>query len=337
MPLIVYIPEKFRHLAAGISTRRGERSAGELCRSGPHTTELDRGEASHLDAWSGPSSGKYCSQEPKYLFGFRGRMDERYDFLRAVRSKRYLYIRNYMPHLPYGQYLAYMFETPTTRVWKALYDAGQLRPPQSNFWEPKPPEELYDVTADPHQIHNLADRPEYATVLAEMRAALRDHILTIRDVGFLPEPEMHRRAAGTTIYEMAQDPQRYPLERIYTMAEKAARLRPGGRPRAGGRACAIRTPASAIGPSWGLLFGEERLSCRRRRSFARSTGRRVALGPNCQRLGPGPVWSRRAAAAGSAMSAGSCPGGQKRCLHGDFCCVGHRHFRCQSCSDPSCS
>jgi uncharacterized sulfatase len=223
VPLIVYIPKKFRHLAppeyqpGAVSDRLV--SFVDLA---PTLLSLI-GEKPPTWMHGRPFLGKYRSEEPKYLFGFRGRMDERYDFLRAVRSKQFLYIRNYMPHVPYGQYLAYMFETPTTRVWKALYDAGQLRAPQSNFWEPKPPEELYDVTVDPHQIHNLADRPEYATVLAEMRAALRDHILAIRDVGFLPEPEMHRRAAGTTIYEMAQDPQRYPLERIYTMAEKAAR------------------------------------------------------------------------------------------------------------------
>jgi len=223
VPLIVYIPEKFRHLAppeyrpGGVSDRLV--SFVDLA---PTLLSLI---GQKPPAWmhGKPFMGKFCAEEPKYMFGFRGRMDERIDFLRAVRSKRYLYIRNYMPHLPYGQHLAYMFETPTTRVWKALYDEGKLQPPATYFWEPKPPEELYDVTADPHQIHNLAGRPEFADVLNEMRSALREHILAVRDVGFLPEAEMHRRAAGTTIYEFAQDPERYPLERIYAMAERAAR------------------------------------------------------------------------------------------------------------------
>ena len=54
----------------------------------------------------------------RYNYGFRGRMDERYDLVRSVRDQRYIYIRNYMPHKIYGQYIDYMFQTPTTRVWK---------------------------------------------------------------------------------------------------------------------------------------------------------------------------------------------------------------------------
>jgi uncharacterized sulfatase len=223
VPLIVYIPDKFRHLAppeyrpGGVSERLV--SFVDLA---PTLLSLI---GQKPPAWmhGKPFLGKFCAEEPEYVFGFRGRMDERFDLSRAVRSKRYLYVRNYMPHLPYGQYLAYMFETPTTRVWKSLYDAGKLEPPATYFWEPKPPEELYDVTNDPHQIQNLAGRPEFAGVLNQMRSVLREHIFAVRDVGFLPEPEMHRRAAGTTIYEFAQDPKRYPLERIYAMAERAAR------------------------------------------------------------------------------------------------------------------
>ena len=31
-------------------------------------------------------------------------MDERYDMVRSVVGKRYIYIRNYMPHKLYGQH-----------------------------------------------------------------------------------------------------------------------------------------------------------------------------------------------------------------------------------------
>ena len=62
---------------------------------------------------------------------FRGRMDERQDLVRTVRDRRYIYLRQYMPHLIYGQHLNYMFLMPTTQVWKESYDQGRLTAPQT--------------------------------------------------------------------------------------------------------------------------------------------------------------------------------------------------------------
>ena len=40
------------------------------------------------------------------------------------------------------------------------------------FLKPRPKEELYDVSRDPHELRNLAEHPEYAKVLARMRGEL---------------------------------------------------------------------------------------------------------------------------------------------------------------------
>ena len=139
--------------------------------------------------------GSHEAPPQPYLFGFRDRMDERYDMARSVRDERYQYIRNYMPHRIYGQYVSYMFETPTTSVWKRLYDEGGLRPPQTYFWETKPAEELYDLRRDPHQVNNLAGSAEHESILRRLRSAQQSHSLRIRDLGFLPEAEIHSRGA----------------------------------------------------------------------------------------------------------------------------------------------
>ena len=166
--------------------------------------------------------GPFATAPPAYIFGFRGRMDERYDMVRSVRDRRYVYIRNFMPHKIYGQHIAYMFQTPTTRVWKELYDQGALSPPQTFFWETKPTEELYDLQSDPDEVHNVAGSMEHQSTLTRLRAALREHTLRIRDVGFLPEDEIHARGGTSSPYDMGHDGQQYPLESVMDVAEKAS-------------------------------------------------------------------------------------------------------------------
>lgn len=176
--------------------------------------------------------GPFATPPPKYQFGFRGRMDERYDLVRSVRNERYVYLRQYLPHLIYGQFIDFMFQTPTTRLWKQLYDEGKLQPPQTYFWQTKPFEELYDLENDPDETKNLAGSAEHRAVLEELRQANRAHLLAIRDTGFLSEAEVHRRAdaAGRTIYEFGHDPALYPLERILDMADIASLRAPGTEP-----------------------------------------------------------------------------------------------------------
>jgi hypothetical protein len=148
-------------------------------------------------------------------------MDERYDFSRAVRDKQFKYIRNYNPHRIYGQHLDYLWKMATTNAWQAAYKAGECQGPEKFFWEPKPAEELYDTKADPWEVKNLANDPAFADVLARMRTANREHLLKIRDSGFIPEGEMVAEAEGSSIYELVRDDKRYPLKRIMDIAEMA--------------------------------------------------------------------------------------------------------------------
>jgi uncharacterized sulfatase len=157
-------------------------------------------------------------------------MDERYDLVRSVRDERYVYVRNYMPHLAPGQHVSYMFETPTTRAWKRLYDAGKLTPPQSAFWQRKPPEELYDLENDRDEVRNLAGSPGHQEILARLRAAHQAWEFKIRDVDFLPEDEIHSRSKGSTPYEVGHDEGRSPLKQILLTADLASSLQPGGVP-----------------------------------------------------------------------------------------------------------
>jgi uncharacterized sulfatase len=176
-------------------------------------------------------AGPYQGEPPQFLFGERGRMDERIDLVRSVTDGRYVYLRNYFPHVSQGQRVDFQFQTPTTRIWRALFDAGKTTEAQSIFWRvPKAPEELYDLQNDRDEVVNLAASPKHRAILEKLRQAQRAHIDAIRDVCFLPESEMHSRATGSTPYEVARDDAKYPLARIVAAAELASNLDPAALP-----------------------------------------------------------------------------------------------------------
>jgi uncharacterized sulfatase len=144
--------------------------------------------------------GAHEEPEPPFVFAARDRMDEASDRSRAVRDRRFKYIRNFHPDRPWAQHLAYMEEMPTMkelrRLWKAAVGDGRpVAPePQWAFMLPhKPPEELYDTVADPHEIRNLAADPLHAATLARMGRALDEWMRTSADLGGVPEAEMLER------------------------------------------------------------------------------------------------------------------------------------------------
>ncbi len=200
VPLIVYIPEKYKHLyPAAQPGQKIDRMVG-LVDLAPTLMSLV-GKPIPSFAQGNAFLGEQKTDDPQYAFMFRGRMDERYDMSRAVRDHRYRYIRNYMPHRKYGQYLEYLWRAPSMRSWEAAYYSGECDDVQRVFWEPKPAEELYDTENDPWEVNNLADDPEYRSVLERMRKANRDWMLQIRDAGFIPESELIARTQDTAAYD----------------------------------------------------------------------------------------------------------------------------------------
>lgn len=231
VPLVVYFPEKWKHLAPKEYQAGGKSdrlvSFVDLAPTLLSLVGIKPPEWMQGHAFAGP----HQSEPPPFLFGERGRMDERMDLVRSVTDGRYVYLRNYFPHVSQGQRVAYQFETPTTRVWRELFDQGKTTEAQSIFWRvPKAPEELYDLQTDPDEVSNLAQSPAHRAILEKLRAAQCEHLFKIRDVCLLPEGEIHSRSQGSTPYEMARDDTRYPLKRIVAAAELASNLEPGALP-----------------------------------------------------------------------------------------------------------
>ena len=93
---------------------------------------------------------------------------------RSVRSEGFLYIVNSRPQLAW-QGPADSVHSPSFQSLRAVRDAGKLTPPQADvFLAPRPAVELYRTDADPLQLQNLADDPNYASVKARLAKLMNE-------------------------------------------------------------------------------------------------------------------------------------------------------------------
>jgi len=138
-------------------------------------------------AWLGPKK----SAPRKYIYAARDRMDPAPETIRAVRDKRFKYVRNYRPDLPYMGYIPYRNRAGVMQEILRLTKEQKLGPDQWQLWSKKKPlEELYDTETDPHEIHNLASDPQYFEKLAELRDAHLRWTREVNDLGHMPETEL---------------------------------------------------------------------------------------------------------------------------------------------------
>ena len=153
-------------------------------------------------AFAGPAE-----EAPRqYVFAGRDRIDEVSDRQRAVRDERYKYILNYNQqaggfHLDYRDNARGMQE-----LWRAL-EAGELNAEQKLWFEPRPPEYLFDTVTDPFELNNLAADPAYAAELARMQNALAMHKAMITDYSDMSEVEM-----AELFWPGGEEPETAPVE-----------------------------------------------------------------------------------------------------------------------------
>jgi len=222
-PLIIRIPEKYKHLWP--ESKPGDKVDRLVSFVDMPKTWLSIAGAQIPDYMQGSAFlGEKKEAEPQYNFAFRGRMDERIDNARAISNKKYTYIRNYMPYVPWMQHLYTIWKIKMAGAWETEVKEGRATELQSRFFNIKGcTEELYDIEKDPDCTVNLATDPKYKKVNEQMRAAMHNKQLEIYDAGLLPENEMIRLANkhNTTIYEMAHNPEIYDVKAILNAADLA--------------------------------------------------------------------------------------------------------------------
>jgi hypothetical protein len=126
-----------------------------------------------------------------YVHAARDRLDEFPDRSRAVRDKRYKYIRNYDPDRPFFLPLYYRENLSSMAEMRRLLRAGELPDHIAGYFEsPRPAEELYDVSLDPQEIDNLATDPAHRDDLERLRGEMDRWLKDVRDRSVESEVDM---------------------------------------------------------------------------------------------------------------------------------------------------
>jgi N-sulfoglucosamine sulfohydrolase len=103
-----------------------------------------------------------------------------------VRTKEFLYIRNFRPERwPAGDPELHFSVGPFGDIDGGPSKETVMKMRDSRFFQmacgKRPAEELYDCQKDPHELVNVADKPEYAVAKTKMRGLLEKWMLDTAD------------------------------------------------------------------------------------------------------------------------------------------------------------
>ena len=221
VPLIVVVPDKWQHLApkgyeAGTMLKR----LVAFVDFGPTVLSL-AGVPADEGMQGVPFMGVADGPEKKYLYGYRGRMDERMDEVRVITDGRYVYLWNVDATRPHGAHVDYQFVTPTTRAW---YEYARDNPnaPKAvrDYWfNARGRADLFDLQNDPHEVHDLHEHGADVPAMNTLAQELRRKIIATQDLGFIPEHLYGEHlAAGKAKFDLAHFNAAY-ADGIVTLSE----------------------------------------------------------------------------------------------------------------------
>jgi len=134
---------------------------------------------------------KKSKNKRNYSYTASDRFDEVTDRIRAVKTKKYKYIRNYDTNKPHALNNSYRTQMALMRHLTALNESNLLSAEQKLWFNvPKNPEEFYDLENDPFELNNLIGEKKYSKEIENLRIQLDNWIDQINDPVNIPEKEL---------------------------------------------------------------------------------------------------------------------------------------------------
>ena len=145
------------------------------------------------------------------------------DYTRAIRTKKFKYIRNFYADLP-NTPSADAFVSGTFAEMRRLKEAGELTQAQlACFLTPRPNEELYDMENDPYELTNLVGNLDYQESLGTLREEMKKiRRITKDSVPSLRTPDEFDRETGkANSFRKRPRPSKKEMEKIIQNTTRA--------------------------------------------------------------------------------------------------------------------
>ena len=212
VPFIVFIPEKFQYL---MSYEPGTLTDDMVSFVDFPPTILNVIGVEKPDYMQGHAFLGNNVENRTFVFATSDRVDEAFEISRTVKSKKFSYLRNFLPYLPLIQPNFYTDQSEIMQELLRLKAITDMTPAQKSMWLPRRlPEELYDLENDPFETNNLAGEPAYQDVLKRMRLELSKWMVKTHDTGLIPEGYLLNNCGQQTAYEISGKETFYPIEKI---------------------------------------------------------------------------------------------------------------------------
>ncbi len=218
VPLVVYLPPKWRHLANGASGRT-DRMVGLLDLAPTVLSLAGVRPPAHMQGQA--FLGKYEARPKTYEFGAKANQASHYNPERSVTDGRYKLIVRYIPYKHDALMNAYQWGMPANIWWdKAYLSGGVQNPVGSMTFEQHNAELFFDLEKDPYEIDNRIDDPAYAEEIARLRREMSAFLHRTGDLGFFLKEQ---RLGKSPLYEQVRK-QHYNFKRLYDLVERTARV-----------------------------------------------------------------------------------------------------------------
>ena len=200
VPLIIEFPEKYKHYSPAKAGAFSDELVNFI--DFPPTVLSLTGIDPPKHMQGNSFLGQYKKDSNDYVVSIRDRRDEVLMFSRSIRTDKYHYIRNFLPHRPRMQRNFYSEITPIRQELRRLDNLGLLQSNEDWLMEDSVPvDELYDTETDPHELNNLAQKAAHLEIMELLKRNLFSWMVETKDLGLVPEYEMIEKSKGGAPYD----------------------------------------------------------------------------------------------------------------------------------------